>query len=345
MKRLIVAFLALSALPLFAGSAEVGGKLYIGYFYELTDGNSTTRDSNYFHLTRFYLDVKGKHPFSEEGKAYIGYRLTTDAGDINKKGYYEVFIKFAFLEMGELLPGLKIRLGQIPTPWIGNEERIWGFRFIDPVMVDKFKYMSSADRGLGIVYKAPFVDIEANIVNGEGYNKPERTKHKDGMGRLSVYPFAMMDNKYFKGFSILGYGHYGFYNEDTVRNRYIFGIAENTGVINFMVSYFIGQDGPSSKPVNANGISAHGFIDIGKLIFTDVKRSFGFFFRYDKLDPNTDKADDGIQYMTGGIFTRPCVFIQSTDKAIISLNVSRTQYEDSQKKPDMILRLNTEINF
>ncbi len=347
MKRLMGAFLALSALPLLAGSPKVGGKLYIGYFYETTDGEKTTRDYNYFHFTRFYFTVKGKHLFSEEGKAYIGYKFTTDAKDINKKGYYEVFIKYAFLEIGELLPGLKIRLGQLPTPWIGNEEHIWGFRFVDPVMVDKFKYMSSTDRGLGFVYKSPqnFVEVMANIANGEGYHKSERTKHKDGMGRVSIFPLAMMENKYLKGFNVLGYAHYGFYNEDTVRNRYIVGVAEKTGVINFMVSYFIGQDGPSSNPIQANGISAHGFIDIGKIIFTEVKRSFGFFFRYDKIDPNADTTNDGIQYITGGIFARPCVFIQSTDKAIISLNISRTQYEDSKKNPDMILRLNAEIKF
>ncbi len=333
--------LMLVAVGVLGAQPRVGGKIYFDYTYDLTDG---TGGYNSFNITRTYFTVRGRHFFSEQEKGYAGYRITLDSRDINGQGYYEVFVKYAYVEIGGVVPGLKIRLGQVPTPWIGFEERIWGFRFLRPVFVDAARYMSSTDRGVGVLFKHRRVDLAVNMVNGEGYHRPEVSKHKDWMARLSLFPFAGSEGV-LAGLGLHAYGQMGYRNADTVRNRYIVALSEKTPLFHFMGSYVMTEDGPVSNKTRGKGLSLHGSVDLGKLMDPEGNRSFGLFARLDQLDPDVDVANDGYTEIVGGLFVHPCLFEASSPNVILSLNVLQRNYEDPNVADAVFLRLNGEIRF
>ncbi len=320
---------------------RVGGRIYFDYTYNLMDG---ARDLNSFNLTRTYFTVRGKHFFSDAEKGYAGYRITLDSKDINGQGYYEVFVKYAYVEIGGVVPGLKVRLGQIPTPWVVFEDRIWGFRFLRKVFVDAAGYMSSTDRGLSVLVKKKIVDAAVNVVNGEGFRNPEVSKHKDLMARLSLFPFAGHKGL-LSGLGLHAYGQMGFRNADTVRNRYIVALSEKTPFFHLMGNYVMTEGAPYDNRTRGRGISLHGSVDLGKLMNPEGNKSFGFFARLDRLDPNVDVDNDGWTEILGGLFVRPCLFEASHPNVILSLNVLQRDYEDPGATDETLLRLNGEIRF
>ena len=338
MKRLALLLVAAGVL---GAQPRVGGKIYFDYTYDLTDG---ARDYNSFNITRTYFTVKGRHFFSDEEKGYAGYRITLDSKDINGQGYYEVFVKYAYVEIGGVVPGLKVRLGQVPTPWIGFEEHIWGFRFLRKVFVDAAGYMSSTDRGLSVLFRQNLVDLAVNVVNGEGYHSPEVGKHKDLMARLSLFPFAGSEGA-LAGLGLHGYGQLGTPATDFVRNRYIVALSEKTPFFHLMGEYVMMEDGPSNGKTRGSGLSVHGSVDLGKFTNPEGNKSFGLFARFDQLDPDMDVNNDGYTEIVGGLFVHPCLFEASHPNVILSLNVLQRNYEDPNATDAMFLRLNGEIRF
>jgi len=338
MRRLALLLVAAGVL---GAQPKVEGTIYFDYTYDLTDG---ARDYNSFNITRTYFTVKGKHFFSDEEKGYAGYRITLDSKDINGQGYYEAFVKFAYMEIGGLVPGLTVQLGQLPTPWISFEEHIWGFRFLRPVFVDAAKYMSSADRGLSVLFKQNLVDLAVSVVNGEGFHSPEVSKHKDLMARLSLFPFAGSEGL-LAGLGLHVYGQLGTPAQDLVRNRYIVALSEKTPVFHLMGDYVMTEDGPANNKTKGIGLSVHGSVDLGKLMNPEGNKSFGLFARFDQLDPNVDVDKDGWTEIVGGLFVHPCLFEASHPNVTLSLNVLQKDFEDPNATDAMFLRLNGEIKF
>ena len=348
MKRLWMMGLLLTFASSLDATPEVSGKMYLGYFYMLTDGSSTVRGQNQFGLTRFYLTLSGKQPFVDGNPAYLGYNLTLDAGDVNGSGYYESYVKYAYLEMGNMVPGVVIRLGQVPTPWVGFEESIWGFRFMNKVLVDQNGYLGSTDRGMFVGYHpaSGMLDLAFSLVNGEGYHRPEVNAQKDVMGRLSLYPFRG-SGSFLTGLGIHVYGQRGRVDARTRRNRYIAALSMVGDLGRLMGEWVQLQDGPDSAYVTGQGISFYGSLDLGRWWMPDAGRSFGVVFRYDQLDPNTDAArtHDGQTMVLGGVFVRPCLFLRSLSNVIFSVNVLHFTYEDPGKQADTYLRFNAEVKF
>ena len=346
MKGLRIFGLLVVASSLVAGP-KVGGKIYFDYTYNLTDGEYTVKGFNSFNLTRFYFGVKGKHYFTEAEKGYAGYRIMLDGKDMGN-GYYTVYVKYAYFELGGVIPLITLRLGQVPTPWVGFEEKIWGFRFLRKIFVDQFKYMSSTDRGVTFNYTSPkkYAQFALAYVNGEGYHKPEVNKYKDFMGRLSIFPMARSKG-YLAGFGLHAYGQLGTPDQDVKRNRYIVAVSEKTKAFHLMGEYVIAEDGPADTLRKGGGISVHGSIDLGKLLYANGSnpRSFGFFFRYDMYDPDKDAENDGRTEIVAGFFMHPSLLKGSVPKATLALNVVNVSYENSDLKSDTQVRLNGEVRF
>ncbi|MCF6191990.1 MAG: hypothetical protein L3J76_02495, partial [Candidatus Hydrothermae bacterium] len=288
----------------------------------------------------------GQQPFVQGEPAYLGYNLTLDAGNIHGSGYFESYVKYAYLEMGNMLPGLVVRFGQNPTPWVGYEEHLWGFRFLSKVFVDLFGYMSSTDRGLSVLYRPASgkAEVHLSVVNGEGYHGSEVNASKDVMGRLSVFPLAG-SSSFLSGLGLHVYGQQGRVTTDTVRNRYIAGLSLVGDLGRIMGEWIQTQDGASASPRNGQGYSLFGSVDLGRWLMPEAGRSFGVLFRYDQRDPNTSVSNDGTRMVIGRLFVRPCLFLRSLNNVVFAVNVLHYSYEDPAKQADTYVRFNAEVKF
>ncbi len=131
-------------------------------------GNQLTGVNKYF-TQRVYLD--GYYHFNDNNK----FRLTLDINGYQKgtNGYdYEnswLFVKYAYLESKNLWGFDKVKFGQVDTPWIGWEDKLWGKRFMAKSILDEHKITNSADRGISLAKKLGDSELTVAVVGGEGY--------------------------------------------------------------------------------------------------------------------------------------------------------------------------------
>ena len=309
-----------------AASVKAGGRIFGYYSNTLSDPDTTKLGYNEFGITRAYLDVKADFIEAKEdkqppfkAKARITYdaeplsgfvKVKPDPADstppsVSISGVYMGFLKFAYGEVGAFrgMPGeLWFRLGVIPTPWTGNEEDIWRFRYVAKVMTDEYKILNTADRGLGVDYIFPskYGSVSIAYMNGEGFKSGEKNEFKDIGARLSAYPLAGLSGP-LSGFGIHGYYHMGKPDEDMVRDRMAGGASFSMGdKLGLMGSYVITAEGSSDDPKKGAGYSGFAWVDIGK--FLTQNQSFGLFGRYDSYDPDADAEADATSFMIAGAY-------------------------------------------
>ncbi len=343
-----------------AQSIKPHAEIYADYTYDMTEGKE---DINSFNIKRTYFGVKGSLMKEEEKGFKVNYRLTLDIqefSDFGANGTYSVssvdnkdqievksaaangsylaFLKYAYLELENMgINGLTLNLGQIPTPWIGFSDKFVGMRWWSPAFTDRHKMLNSADRGLSLSYKLPskYGEVVLAAVNGEGYKKPEDTKMKDFMARISIKPLPEMD--IIKGFMLHYYLGYGKANTDKTdidaeskRQRMIFGLSFDSDYILLLGEYTMtenGFDSESTKVANGAGYSISSRLKLEKLLNSN---STGIFFRFDNYDPNTDKEKDGKSIIIVGPY-----YYFVNDRAAIGLNYTKEMFEDTDKYKDI----------
>ncbi|MEO0211193.1 MAG: hypothetical protein ABIN66_04970 [candidate division WOR-3 bacterium] len=347
-----------------AASVKAGGTIFSYYANILSNPDTSKIGYAEFGVTRAYLDLKADFvekdkdnipPFLARARAtydaepLTGFvRITPDPADstppsVSISDVYMGFLKFAYGEIGAFrgMPGeLWLRIGQIPTPWTGNEEGLWGLRYVAKVMTDEYKVLNTADRGLGLEYKLPsgYGSVHATYMNGEGFKSGEVNEFKDMGARVSVFPLAGMNNPALSGLGIHGYYHLGKPTDDQVRGRTIIGASyaykENIGV---MGSYLMAKSGSSDEPTNSSGYSAWAWFDLGK--FVTKTQSFGFFGRYDNFDPNTEEEDDATSFLIAGAYYN---FAKGWQ---LALDYQTKTPEDPEKDPTSIIYLHLLSQF
>jgi hypothetical protein len=323
MKKASALILVLAAVAS-AAKVKPAGDIY-GYFSDvISDPDSTRVGYNEFGIGRAYLSLKAE--FVEDTAAFLraNARITYDIEPMNKlvkvtpdpadstppvvsiSTAYAGFLKYAYGEVGYSrgMPGqLWIKLGQVQTPWIENEEHLWLFRGVQKVLVDRVGLMSSADRGLVVEYDFPsgYGSAYASYMNGEGYKSGEVNGFKDMAGRLSIFPLAGTGNPALSGLGIHGYYQMGKPGENLVRDRMIAGASCAMGDrLGFMGQYVMARNGDSGDPTESSGYSAWLWVDLGRLV--TGTRSFGLMGRYDQYDPNADASDDASSFILAGLY-------------------------------------------
>ncbi len=122
---------------------------------------------------------------------YGGANLTTDAQYSSSGGNVtSVYIKKLYIE-GKFNPGFVLHVGAYDTPWVPFEEKLYGYRWIEKVPIDRLGFGTSADWGLnatGSFGEKNFFTYSAAILNGGGYRNPTRTENVDFEGRVSLKP-------------------------------------------------------------------------------------------------------------------------------------------------------------
>ncbi len=131
-------------------------------------------------------------------------------------------LKYAYIQYSKLfdklgvdpMKGDTVTLGQAPNPLVDWEEQMYGFRYVN---LTPWNYLSLSSTQQGLSIQGPvkfnglqYVDYDAGIYNNASFHAFELTNTKQGMGRISVYPFGARWR--FEGLGITGFYDYGYGN-------------------------------------------------------------------------------------------------------------------------------------
>src|ERR1019366_5594024 len=95
-------------------------------------------------------------------------------------------IKYAYVQ-AKYADEFIIQGGAEKTPWIPFVEDLYGYRYIDKVMIDQNKFGNSSDWGVnahGDLGKGLF-DYSVSVVDGAGYKNPTRSEQMDVEARAN----------------------------------------------------------------------------------------------------------------------------------------------------------------
>ncbi len=168
-------------------STIISGKAFVDYTYRnnVDDGTGLAADKyagTALDLKRFYFAVD--HTFDSVWAA----RVRTDVGNL-VNGKYDVFVKHAFVQ-ATIAPELTLRAGSADLPWVPFQEDLYGYRYVENVLIDRVKVGTSADWGLhaGGKLASGLVSYAVSVVNGRGYGDPTRTQSPLVEARLALAP-------------------------------------------------------------------------------------------------------------------------------------------------------------
>jgi hypothetical protein len=289
-----------TALPAAADeSTTVSGKAFIDVTdYDLTnDGVKSANNGFGIDVKRFYLGVT--HVFDDTWSANI----TTDFNYVGNDGETQLFIKKAYVQ-AKLSDAFVGRVGSADLPWVPYVEDLYGYRYVENVLVDRLKFGTSADWGLhagGKVSDGMF-SYAASVVNGGGYKNPTRSNSMDFEGRIAFVPV--------KGLNLALGGYSGKLGKDVegtatpvqhTAQRIDALVAWVNGPLRVGGEYFQAQDWTQVTAIASD--KGDGFSLWGSYNFND---HWSVFARDDSAKPSKDLHPDlKDEYFNVGVASHP----------------------------------------
>mgnify|MGYP006221918671 CR=1 FL=1 len=179
MKKIL---LVVSITSLIFAEGKIGGVTYFDY--------SNTEKASGFNFQRQYFGYGGK--VSDQ----VSYKILFDVGRTNNKLLYTWSVKendsLKVTEDTRLVTYLKkaqinynssfgkFNFGLIGMNTYNIQEKNWGYRFIEKSAIDKNKFSSTADIGVG--FSRSLIDnlnLSLLFVNGEGFKKSQGDKYHE----------------------------------------------------------------------------------------------------------------------------------------------------------------------
>ncbi|HEY2071827.1 MAG TPA: hypothetical protein VGG48_19865 [Rhizomicrobium sp.] len=181
-------------------NTKITGRFYMDVSNVDATGNVKTAGGTAFHtkspqdglnydLKRAYLMVD--HKFNDTYAA----NLTTDVTYDSATGASQIFIKKAYVQ-ANYDPAFNIRLGSADLPWVPFVEGVYGYRYVENVLVDRTKFGTSADWGAHFYGNfdlgGPTLGYALSAINGFGYKAApigggtNRSKGIDLEGRINL---------------------------------------------------------------------------------------------------------------------------------------------------------------
>ncbi len=168
MKELI-SIIILTLSVSFAEEIKFSALAYYEYSY-YTDSEI----SNEFEFRRVYFG------FEKKISNTLSYKLLTDVGRISEDGRLEVYIKNAKVDWDTQFG--KFVIGMQSMNLFDIQKNTWGYRSVDKTAMNKNKWASSADLGLGYSNNYNKFHYNVLVTNGTGFKLPEN----DSFKRLST---------------------------------------------------------------------------------------------------------------------------------------------------------------
>jgi len=265
-----------------AEDIKINGDTHFNYSFEDADNSA-------FHISRAYFS------FQKKTSEQISYKFQTDVGSGGATAY-TVYLKNAKLDWKTDFG--KITVGLQGMNMLKVQEDNWGYRFIEKSIIDKNKYSSSADLGIGWERKFGAITPNVMITNGTGYKKAENNKYKKLSLRL-LYGQSKLKKGLNTGMVI-----------STESVDYVTTTATETGRT-FILGGFGGYASGGLR-VGAEYIVKFEKMDVDKrasLISVygnyQVTNKLSGFGRFDLVDPDTATDSDGHNYLILGLNYQP----------------------------------------
>lgn len=271
------------------------------------------QDGTQAELKRFYVGID--HKFNDVFSANVTTDFRYNTNGTSKDVL--VYLKKAYLQ-AKLSPAFIVRAGEADLPWVPFEEGLYGYRFVENVLIDRTKFGTSTDWGvhvLGSFGPHNLVSYQVSAINGAGYKNLSRSTNTiDLEGRVSVNPI--------KEITLAAGGYTGKLGKsnDTVNvnhraERYNLLAAYTDKRIRAGVEYFWAKNwnnittspNLNTPAPNTPDDKSHGFSAFGSFAFTPKIAVFG---RYDWLKPTEFRLNgtDGPvkdQYFNVGVNYKP----------------------------------------
>lgn len=194
-----------------AKTLEFSGTHYLGYTSVSTDAINGTSVPNSagFEMRRNYVQVKAyfndkdyfrvtmdatKELASDPGSLKKDASATSDLKTSQGGGYADVFVKYAYLWLDEVLPYTGVEIGIAHRPWIDYEEHNgWYYRSFAKVLIEPKAtrtengpdLVNSADFGVNFRTKMDNFSSELGIFNGEGYHADKAAANQNNSRDMS----------------------------------------------------------------------------------------------------------------------------------------------------------------
>lgn len=278
-------------------STKVGGKVYA----DLTSisakdaaGDKTDASGTGYDLKRVYLTFD--HTFDDMWSANV----TTDMQYSSAVGATELYIKKAYLQ-AKFSDALVLRAGSTDLPWVPFVEGIYGYRFLENVMVDRMHFGTSADWGLHLSGKGgEMFNYALSVVDGAGYKKPLRSKSMDVEGRAAITPIDGLTVAVGMYTGKLGAKKESVPTEHTA-NRFDALVAYVNSGMRLGAEYFMAKNWTTVTSLSTD--KADGFSVWASYDFSPM---WGVFARADSTKPSKD-LNPGVkdQYFNAGFVSHP----------------------------------------
>lgn len=261
------------------------------------DGVESAANGTGIDVKRFYLGAT--HNFDDVWSVNI----TTDFNYIANDAETQVFIKKAYLQ-AKLSDAFVARLGSADLPWIPFVEDLYGYRYVEQVIVDRLKFGTSADWGLNANGKAAdgMLNYSVSVVNGAGYKNPTRSDSMDFEARVGYVPV--------KGLTLALGGYSGKLGKDInnsttpphhTANRFDALVAYVNGPLRAGAEYFQAKDWNNVTTLASD--KSDGYSVWGSYDFVP---KWGVFARYDGAKTSKDLAPNlKDQYFNVGVASHP----------------------------------------
>jgi len=317
MKTVIVyLFLFFVSFSAFSLNTDIDGLIFGNYSFYISDYKSNgTPANNYntFDIGRIYLNANNNHSSGYYSK------LTLEANTLSNGN--NVFLKLAYLEKRS--DNFNIKMGLIPSLWVGFEEGIWKNVFVEYTQMHYLKVINPSDKGVSLKYNLKNIksSFETMISNGEGFKTIENSKTKDINLKFSFINSGFNLSSFF--LSNLG-------NKEKQVISTLVGFESN----NFSIaSSFFKSISFSTYSIHSTGFSIYSNIDLIS--------NYGIFVRWDRYDADIKKSDDIIDYYILGILNK----INENIKVALSFKSIVPQKEKLSVKKENLIQSSFYVKF
>ena len=290
-----------------AADGKIGGVTYFDY--------TNSKEKSAFVLKRQYfsygIDISDEVKFRvvfDVGRTDVGTVLRKDGGEKSEDTRLVAFLKKAQIDHRTSYG--KISMGLIGMNTYNIQEKNWGYRFIEKSAIDKYKFSSTADLGIG--FSRVLVNqlkMSLQVVNGEGYKNPQSDKyHKIAFNST--------------------YGEHNLVKNSGFNAGVVYTTEQTDDKPNSMASLFGGFAGMGLRlggqfnMLKKDGIESQIISVSSNYSMTDKLDAF---VRYDMFDPNTDEIDgwkDNSTYLIAGIQ------LSCGNGLLVAPNIRVESYED-----------------
>ena len=290
-----------------AADGKIGGVTYFDY--------TNSKEKSAFDFKRQYfsygIDISDEVKFRvvfDVGRTDVGTVLRKDGGEKSEDTRLVAFLKKAQIDHRTSYG--KISMGLIGMNTYNIQEKNWGYRFIEKSAIDKYKFSSTADLGIG--FSRVLVNqlkMSLQVVNGEGYKNPQSDKyHKIAFNST--------------------YGEHNLVKNSGFNAGVVYTTEQTDDKPNSMASLFGGFAGMGLRlggqfnMLKKGGIESQIISVSSNYSMTDKLDAF---VRYDMFDPNTDEIDgwkDNSTYLIAGIQ------LSCGNGLLVAPNIRMESYED-----------------